>query len=407
MIRDPNVLQRKQTFSRGARCAPFALMLGCLLCARSAEAQPLRLRGDAFAQTPSPTGLLVLSGEDRVKPWISAEGLAWLGAGVGGETGAGDVLTLVVKLRDPTGHGEVRIGRLMATMGSVRPLQLDGASVLGRTPWGTSLEAFGGAPVVPRFGERAYDWAVGGRLAQSIGDKAKVGVAYLHQRDHGDLAAEEVGADLAIAPTRSFDLAARSAYDLVSWGLVDALLSASLRFASLRFEAFVTRRSPSRLLPATSLFSVLGDAPATRGGATVRWNAAPRLDVIGSGAVYVQDARTGFDAFVRANLRTDDEGKGVLGLELRRQGVPKSGWTGIRATAVVPVVPRLRASTELELAAADHPDARGAVWPWALLAMTYRASDRWDMALATEVASRPAVSREVVGLFRASYAWDR
>lgn len=382
-------------------------MLGCLLCARVAEAQPLRLRGDAFAQTPSPTGLLVLSGEDRVKPWISAEGLAWLGAGVGGDTAAGDVLTLVVKLRDPSGHGELRVGRLMVTMGSVRPLQLDGASALGRTPWGTSLEAFGGTPVVPRFGERAYDWAVGGRLAQSIGDKAKVGVAYLHQRDHGDLAAEEVGADLAIAPTRAFDLAARSAYDLVSWGLVDALLSASLRISTLRFEAFVTRRSPSRLLPATSLFSVLGDAPATRGGATVRWNAAPRLDVLGSGAVYVQDARTGFDAYVRANLRTDDEGKGVLGLELRRQGVPKSGWTGIRATAVVPVVSRLRASTELELAAADHPDARGAVWPWALLAMTYRASDRWDMALATEVASRPAVSREVVGLFRASYAWDR
>ncbi len=415
MIRDPNVLRCKQTFWRAplgdfrarARSAPFALGVAILFLSGVTRAEPLRLRGDAFAQTPSPTGLLILSGEDRVKPWISAEGLAWLGAGVGGETGAGDVLSLAVKLRDPTGHGELRVGRLMVTMGSIRPLQLDGASVLGRTPWGSSLEAFGGAPVVPRFGERSYDWAVGGRLAQSLGEKAKLGVAYVHKRDRGDLAAEEVGADLAIAPTRTFDLAARTAYDLVSWGLVDALLSASLRFASLRLEAFATRRSPSRLLPATSLFSVLGDAPATRAGASVRWNAAPRLDLLGSGAVYVQDDRAGYDAFLRANLRTDDEGKGVLGLELRRQGVPQSGWTGIRATAALPVLPRLRASTELELAAADHPDSRGAVWPWALVAMTYRASDRWDMALATEVASRPAVAREVVGLFRASYAWDR
>jgi hypothetical protein len=367
----------------------------------------LRLRGDAFAQTPSPTGLLVLSGEDRLKPWISAEGLAWLGAGVGGETVTGDVLSLAIKLREPHGRGEARFGRLMVSMGSIRPLQLDGASVLGRTPWGTTLEAFGGAPVVPRFGERSYDWAVGGRLAQNVADQVHAGVAYVHKRDRGDVAAEEVGADLALAPTRGFDLAARAAYDLVSHGIVDSLLSASLRVSAFRLEAFATRRSPSRLLPATSLFSVLGDAPATRLGGTVRWAAAPRLDLLGSGAFHVQDDRVGYDAFLRASLRTDDEGRGVLGLELRRQGLPLTSWTGIRATAAAPVSTRLRASGEVEVAAADHPNGRGTVWPWALVAMTFRATDRWDLALATEVASRPTVARELVGLFRASYAWDR
>lgn len=266
-----------------------------------------------------------------------------------GEQGStGDVLTLVVKLRDPKHRGEVKMGRLLVATGSVRPLQLDGASALGRTPWGQSLEVFGGAPVVPRFGERAYDWAVGGRAAQSIASVATAGVAYVHRRDHGEIADEEIGADVATAPSRFFDLAARGAYDLATPGLADALVSIGSRVSDLRFEAFATRRSPGRLLPATSLFSVLCDIPSTRFGATTRWYAAPRLDLFASGASQIQDDRVGYDTSLRTTLRTDDEGEGSLGLELRRQGVPGASWSGARGIATVPLVPRfLRASTEL------------------------------------------------------------
>src|SRR5678815_1218788 len=38
-----------------------------VLLSRTSAAEPLRLRGDALVQTPSPVGLLILRGEDRLK----------------------------------------------------------------------------------------------------------------------------------------------------------------------------------------------------------------------------------------------------------------------------------------------------------------------------------------------------
>lgn len=369
-----------------------------------ARADPLRLRGDALAQTRSPTGLLVLQGEDARRPWVSAEALAWLGTG---EDRTGDVLTLTVKLRDPEGRAEARAGRFLVATGSVRPLHLDGASAVGRTPWGTSLEAFGGAPVVARFGGRAYDWAAGGRVAQNIAEKANLGVAYVHKRDRGVLADEELGLDFAAAPSRRFDVAARGAYDLVTTGLADALVSIGSRVSDFRFEAFGTRRSPSRLLPATSLFSVLGDVPSTRAGGTAKWYAAPRLDLLASAAAQIVDDRAGFEGSIRATLRTDDEGQGTLGLELRRQGIPGASWMGARGLASVPIVPRLRASTEIEVAAPDDPRGRGDLWPWALVALGWQAPAGWEVAAAAEAASTATARRELVAMVRASFAWGR
>jgi hypothetical protein len=370
-----------------------------------ASAEPLRLRGDALAQTPSPAGLLVLQGSEARRPWVSAEALAWLGTGDAGTTG--DVLTVVLKVKDPKGRADSRVGRMLVSAGAVRPLHLDGVDATARAPWGTSLQLFGGVPVVPRLGDRAYDWAVGGRASQSILDRATLGVGYVQRRDRGVIADQEIGADFASAPSRYFDLAARTAYDLSTEGLADALVSVGSRIGGLRLEGFATRRSPSRLLPATSLFATLGDAPHTRVGADARLRPAPRLDVGLSGAGQIQEGRSGYDGAARATLRTDDDGVGALGLELRRTGLPGASWTGARGFATVPIALGLRAATELEIAAPDDPRGRGAVWPWALVALAWRGKSGWDVAGALEASARPAVSREVAALLRASYEWGR
>lgn len=388
--------------------AATVIVLVSLSRAGFASADPLRLRGDAYAQTPSPTGLLVLQGEDAQKPYVSAEALAWLGSGreKTSDVVTGDVLALTVRLHDPSGRAELKAGRFLESAGSVRPIHLDGASALYRAPWGTSVEAFGGAPVVPRFGDRAYDWAAGGRVAQTVAERAVIGVALVHQNDHGRVSDEEVGADLAAAPARWLDVAARAAYDLESPGISDALASIGSRLGDVRLEAFGNRRSPSRLLPATSLFSVLGDVPSTRAGGTIKWFAAPRLDLFASGAAELIDDRAGADLLARATLRTDDAGRGSLGLELRRQAVPGALWSGARAIATAPIGSSLRAATELELAHADHPDGRGDLWPWALVALTWRTSKTWDVAAAMEAASTSTAKAELTALVRASFAWE-
>ena len=93
---------------------------------------------------------------------MDVEGLVWAGTKPGV---TGDVLVLALHLREPHGYGDVRVGRFVVATGAIFPVQIDGAEVMTRMPWGSSLEAFGGAPVVPRFGARAYDWLAGARLA--------------------------------------------------------------------------------------------------------------------------------------------------------------------------------------------------------------------------------------------------
>lgn len=379
--------------------------------AQTAHAQPLRLRADAVGESRAPAGLVVLQGEDAVRPWLAVEGLVWTGARanpIGDPRGAlvdptGDVLSLQVKLRHPKGWGEVRAGRFVLSTGGLLPVQLDGGSALARLPFGMNLEMFGGAPTVPRFKTVPFDWLIGGRVSQSVGPSLTGGVAYQQRRSHADVANEELGADLNAALGRWGELGGRATYDLVSLGIADARATVSVRTKALRFEAFGSHRVPGRLLPATSLFSVLGDFPSEMLGGTVRWQAAPRLDVLGSGAgQFIGGTSFGYNAWVRAVLRTDDAGAGSVGLEVRRQDVSTAQWTGVRATGVQPFLKVLRVAAEVELVFADHPQGRGDVWPWGLLALGWRPGHGWEAAAGVEASASPERKYSVDALVRLS-----
>jgi hypothetical protein len=393
------------------RCKTVATWRMRILCAAFAAfawsgragAEPLRLKGDAIAETRAPAGLVVLEGQDKVRPWVDAEGLVWAGAR---SDPTADVMVLALRLREPRGFGEFKGGRFVVATGAIRPVQIDGASGIARAPWGTTLEAFGGAPVVPRFGDRAYDWLAGGRVGQNFDGRTIAGFSYLQRRTHGDISNHEVGADLAAAPARWLDFAAKSAYDLTSPGIAEASASIATRRDPWRFEVFASHRSPSRLLPATSLFSVLGDFPSQSLGGTVKWRAAPRLDLFASGAGQDVGGELGGNGTVRATLRLDDEGQGSLGLEFRRQDVATAKWSGVRVIATEPLGAGFRASTELEVAAPDEPRGRGAVWPWGLVAIAWRSGNGWEIAGASEAASTPEHRYEINGLVRISRALE-
>jgi hypothetical protein len=380
-----------------------AVVASVFVFARSAEAQPIRLRADAVGQTvgaSSPAGLLVLQGEDPSRRWVDAEALVWVGT----TPLAGDVLVLAIRVREPHGYADVRAGRFVLATGAVHPVQIDGAHAIARTPWGSTVETFGGLPVVPRFGSRTYDWLAGGRVAQTVAGAATLGVSYVQRREDGDISGNEVGADLAVAAVRWLDLAAFGAYDLTTPGLAEARASAAVRWLGWRFELFGSQVSPGRLLPATSLFSVLGDLPSQTLGATVRWRAAPRLDLLASGAGQDVAGGGGGNGWVRTTLRLDDQGAGTLGLEVRRVDVPAAEWTGVRAIATVPLGRGFRYATELELVATDHPGVRGAAWPWGLTALSWRSLDGWEVAGALEASSTPLHRYEADALVRLSLA---
>lgn len=371
------------------------------LWAAPAEAQ-YRLRADAYVTAAEPTsGFVVLSSEARQKDILEAEAVMWLGTG----DRRGDVMVASVRAKEPHGYGEARAGRMLLTAGGLRPVHVDGADVVARAPWGTSIEAFGGVPVVPDLAARPFDWVVGGRAAQRISTFGTVGVSYLHQRETGSVSYEELGVDALATPTKWLDAAFMGAVDLLGMTLADARVSLATRFSKVRLELYAVRRSPSHLLPATSLFAALGDIPSQRAGGTLLLRPAPRLDVLGEGAVESLAGELGGRGMLRTTLRLDDRGDGALGLELRTERVPAASWTGVRGTARIPITRWMAASTELELVVPDHPGSRGRLWPWGLVAMRFLPVEKWELAGAVEAGASPTALYAVSGLFRVSYQW--
>jgi hypothetical protein len=391
-----------------SRRVATVLASAALLVAASAAAaaDPLRLRSDVFTSAEPPVGLLILEGKDKEVSWLEAEALLWVAADDDPRRGAGDALVIAVHLIDPAGRGEARLGRFVLSTGAVRPVHLDGALVTGHAPWGSNLELFGGVPVVPRFGDRAGSWLVGSRASHRLPGLGTAGVSFVHRGELGNLADEEVGIDAAATPLPALDVAARAAYDLVYPGIADAQLSAAWRQGKHRLEAFAGHRSPSRLLPATSLFAALGDLSSDRAGAAILWRAAPRLDVRASAAAISAGDEYGAELIGRATLRLDDRGAGAVTLEGHRQGAGAGGWTGVRASARVPLTDALTASPEVEVAVPDESNGRGAVWPWALAALTWHRPDSaWDAAAAAEIYASPSSRLASTVLVRLSRRW--
>jgi hypothetical protein len=386
---------------RHSLLAPFLF----LTFAAPAHADSYRLRADAFLfseskpQQQGAPGFIQLTGEDKLNRWVDAETVVWAGKG-----GNADALVAVVRVHDPKNWVQLRIGRQILSAGAIRPLHIDGIDAHLRLPTRTTLEAFTGIPVVPQFAYPKADWALGGRVAQPIGRYTTAGISYLQKRDRGRLDQEEIGADFASTPASWFNFSSQASYDLLNPGLTEVRASLSGRFGALRPEIYAAHRSPSRLIPATSLFSALGDIPSDTFGATLMWRMCPRLDLLPMMSGRILDGNVGVDATVRTTLRLDDRGAGALMLDLRRQGAGIDPWTGARVAARVPLPRTIFVASELELVVPDNPNGRGEAWPWALVGVGFRPG-RFEIASAIEMASTPRSKFELNAMMRASMSW--
>jgi hypothetical protein len=402
-----------------------ACTIGAIAASSRVAADPLALRADAFASTAAPAGLLSVSAGGDIGANLSAEAVVWTGhtGATGGDQAAADVLVMALHARSESGLATATIGRFVAMLGALRPVQVDGGSGRIVVAQRIQLEAYAGVPVEPDLAtSRAWDWVVGGRASRPVGDWGSVGVAYMQQRSDGELATEEVGVDAGAAIGAHDDLAGKLAYDVLDPGLAEATLSASDRRGALRSEVYATYIAASHILPATSLFTVLGDVPAWRAGTVVTWRAAPRLDVAADLAIRRSDgdpidgpagsATTAIDRgeayapaiVLRATLRLDARGASALSAELRRDGSGDAGWTGARATARIALPYQLAASTELELVVPDDDRGLGRVWPWALAALS-RSWGPWHAAVAVEAQASPEDRSRLDALAELGRTW--
>lgn len=363
----------------------------------SAHGAPYRLTADAFVQVADPFGAMILQGRTRDASGLGIEVLAFGDVG-GSPSPEGDVLVAALSYRDAKGRGEARLGRLVLGTGALLPVQMDGLVLLGRTPLGATLELFGGVPVSPRFSARAFDWVAGGRLSESV-SFGTIGLAYMQRREQAQVVDHELGLDLALFLGDRMELASRVAYDLSTPGISEARMASAFEYHAVRLELSASQHVPSRVLPATSLFSVLGNVAHRALVADVRVYATPRLDLRATGGLRLIDAHPYEDAALLSVLRIGEGGGfGSVGLELRRQGASDGGWTGARVFSRVPILEVVSASVEAEVVRPDE-SKRGALLGFGLLALTWRIHEYFELAVASEV-TESRETRTLDGLLR-------
>lgn len=408
--------------SRAARCVPMALALAATLApavsrgqvprvelpspTQNIEPQAYRLRADAFGQARFPTGLLILDGRADATDWARVEAQVWGGASE--FDNEADLLVGRIFLHDPNNVAELSAGRMIVGPGAVRPIHLDGGNGLVRLPWDMTLEAFGGIAVAPRFEENTDDWAFGGRIGQKIGNFATVGVAYLERYDESFLADREIGGDLLLQPIDEITFTSRAAWDIVSQGFSEAIGSLAYRPTDRwRLELYGSHRAPQRILPATSLFSVLGGVASQIVSGRVWWRAAPRLDLTAEGGARQFEDTLGERVKVQAVLRLDPRGNSALSIEGTRFGGPDNiGWTGARTTLRLFLSSNWLIGTELEIVRPDRPSSRGAWWPWALASVTWLPVRNLEVALAMEGSATAENEAALDGLLRITGRFD-
>ena len=381
-----------------------------------ATAQPHTLGAELWGQLEPNLGLLVIEGSSRKYPYVDVEGLVWAGAGTP-QFGLRDnvlraeALVLAIKLRDPKGVSDTRLGRFILSTGAVRAVHVDGGHTILRAPSKTNFELFGGVPVEGDVEGRRYDWIAGGRISQGLGKRGVIGGSYYNRHNAGQRSDEEVGVDFSLRAAHWLDMAAKFSWELVNPGIAEiiATVSSQTKNRKLRGEVFAIKRNPTRFLQQTSLFTVLGDLGTLRTGGNLFWRAAPRLDLWVEGAANQAQDRWGWSGYFRSVLRTDDEGKGSVLGEIRRQAIPSvSEWTGFRLAAVIPIYENVNESVglmpEFELIVPDERDSvTGYVWPWGRLALRWMHRKGWTLAAAAEASANQYVRLDVRALARVAY----
>lgn len=358
-------------------------------------------------------GLVTLYGGYRNDSLVDAEADVWIGQGLQDRPDGvtGDVLTINVGLRHPSGRASARVGRLLIATGAIRPVHVDGLRLRGNTPFGSSLEAFAGVPVADGLFD-GYDWILGARAGQRfLRDRVGVGLSYVQQRTDGAVANEEVGADLSVQLLPSLWLRAVGAFDLMLVGLATGRAEASYAGSRVTAAVHAERRVAARLLPATSLFSVISDTANSELGAGGDYQWFPRLSVGGDASVQWQDGggrggdggRRGYRLGLRSKLRLGDTDEGDVLLMLRRRGGFEAGYNAVYLAVERRVTNSLRAHASGELVAADTAGQRGALWPFLNVGLRYRTGTGLQVAASVVARATPTYRHELTAFVRVGY----
>jgi hypothetical protein len=174
----------------------------------------------------------------------------------------------------------LRVGRQIVAENGARMLHVDGGHVRLRLPGNLGLSAYAGSPVPPRFsgrgglgmtGNRQANFAAGSRLSWFWPGRLEVGAAFAQANDRGDVAHQDVGADLRLFLPRRVELLTTGWWSLLEERPGEVDVSASWKPSrALQLLADWRHVEPDLFLPRTSIFSVFSDQRRNEVGGAVR-----------------------------------------------------------------------------------------------------------------------------------------
>jgi hypothetical protein len=269
----------------------------------------------------------------------------------------------------------LRLGRQLVWAGGARMFQLDGGLVRARLYRGLHVEAWGGAPVTPRFAVRLGDAAIGGRVSYRHSIDTEVGLSFLHVLDRGRVARQDLGVDGRWVPLRVLQVTGYLLYSVPEQRLAEVDLGISAQphlILDLRVE--YRRTAPDLFLPRSSILSVFADTSRDEVGTAVWVRPLEPLTLRGDYYLVADPAGLGHRAGARATLRLGASGQTTLGAEGRLLRLPQNGYTEARLFSTHRLPRDLFLALDLDAYLLEQP-VRGAT-----LSLTGAATVGWDFA---------------------------
>ena len=252
-------------------------------------------------------------------------------------------------------HGQFVFG------GAARARQIDGGSLTVRLWRGLAVNAYGGAPVTPRFATQQGDAIAGARLFWRRSFNTELGLSFVHVLDKGRVAREDLGADARWQAHPTLALTDYALLSLTELRLAEGDLAATWQpLRMLEVRADYRRTAPDLFLPRSSILSVFSQESHDEAGASIylRPHARVRLTAdyhVIVGAAGVDAAGAGNRAGVKLNVYLGPAFETSLGAEARLLTLPGNGYTQARLYLIHRILPTLAITLDADAIVLEQP----------------------------------------------------
>jgi hypothetical protein len=280
---------------------------------------------------------------------VSGWGAGLLGEPAGGQRATGDLDVGYLEGSFIRRRIKLRLGRQVVTGGAARFTHVDGASIAVQLFRGLEVRAFGGVPVIPRFGVTVGEATGGGALAYRFTTDSHIAVSFAHIQDQGRAARQDLGIDFRAVPHRLIWITGLGVVSLLEKQMAEVDLAMTTQPVR-RFDLRVDYRfqTPNLWIPRSSIMAVFSDESRHEAGGQLDYRPHPRVGLLGDYHVIHDDTGFGHRAGVRGLLHLGPVRQMTVGADLRLLLLTTKGYYETRLWWMLRILSTLVATIDLD-----------------------------------------------------------